>query len=189
MLEQLPAGAPDSLAWAVLLHDVAKPVTLTRDTGTGRIRFNEHERVGADMAEEILRRLKFPRKQIDEIVACVRMHMQFKDAPQMRKATLRRMVLRETFPLELELHRLDCLGSHRRLDHYELLKAEQAALANQPALMPPLLKGEDLIALGVRPGPELGALLHEVRDRQLAEELTTAEQARDWVRSRLESQR
>ena len=37
--------------------------------------------------------------------------MQFKDVKQMRKATLRRLLLRETFPLELELHRLDCLGS------------------------------------------------------------------------------
>jgi len=41
----------------------------------------------------------------------VRCHMQFKDAPQMRKSTLRRLLLRPTFPLELELHRLDCLGS------------------------------------------------------------------------------
>ena len=45
--------------------------------------------------------------------------MQFKDVKQMRKATLRRLLLRETFPLELELHRLDCLGSHGDLSHYE----------------------------------------------------------------------
>ncbi len=42
--------------------------------------------------------------------------MQFKDVKQMRKATLRRMLLRETFPLELELHRLDCLGSFGDLE-------------------------------------------------------------------------
>ena len=78
------------------------------------------------MAEQILERLRFPRKQIEEIVACVLHHMQFKDVPQMRKATLRRLLLRETFPLELELHRLDCLGSHGRLDIYDFL-VEQAA--------------------------------------------------------------
>ena len=44
--------------------------------------------------------------------------MQFKDVKQMRKATLRRLLLRETFPLELELHRLDCLGSLGDLEHY-----------------------------------------------------------------------
>ena len=186
MLEQLPTGAPDSLAWAILLHDIAKPMTFSRDADTGRIRFNEHEKIGADMAATILRRLRFPKKQIDEIVACVRMHMQFKDAPQMRKSTLRRMLLRPTFPLELELHRLDCLGSHGRLDHYELLQREAGALARQPALRPPLLTGHDLLALGVKPGPPMGALLHELRDRQLAEELKTPDEARAWVRQRLE---
>lgn len=185
MLDQLPVDAAASLPWAVLLHDVAKPVTQTRDAGTGRIRFNEHEKVGAEMAAAVLRRLRFPNKQIEEIVACVRMHMQFKDAPQMRKATLRRMLLRETFPLELELHRLDCLGSHRKLDHYELLQREAAELASQPALVPPLLDGHDLLALGCPPGPPLGALLHELRDKQLAEELTTPDAARAWVRKKL----
>ena len=185
MLDQLPPDAPESLPWAVLLHDVGKPPTFSRDAGTGRIRFNEHDKIGAAMAEAILLRLKFPRKQIDEIVACVRLHMQFKDAPQMRKATLRRMLLRETFPLELELHRLDCLGSHRQLDHYDLLKREEAELANQPAMIPPLLNGQDLIALGVKSGPEMGKLLHELRDRQLAEELKTADEARAWVKERL----
>jgi poly(A) polymerase len=111
--------------------------------------------------------------------------MQFKDAPQMRKATLRRMLMRETFPLELELHRLDCLGSHRRLDIYDFLREQRAHLNDQPHLHPPLLNGNDVIALGARPGPELGALLHELRDKQLAEELTTPEAARDWVKSRL----
>jgi poly(A) polymerase len=185
MLEKMPADASESLPWTVLLHDVAKPVTQTRDADTGRIRFNEHERVGAEMAEAILRRLRFPNQQIEEIVACVRLHMQFKDAPQMRKATLRRMILRETFPVEMELHRLDCLGSHRKLDHYELLQREAVELANLPALVPPLLNGHDLLALGCPPGPPLGALLHELRDKQLAEELTTPDEARAWVKAHL----
>ena len=84
-------------------------------------------------ARATLTRLRFPRKEIDEVVTCVRLHMQFKDVTQMRKATLRRLLLRPTFPLELELHRLDCLGSHGRLDHYEFLKEQAAALARQPA--------------------------------------------------------
>ncbi len=123
MLEKMPADADESLPWAVLLHDIAKPVTAERDAATGKIHFYGHEKVGADMAEKILQRLRFPNKQIEEIVACVRHHMQFKDVKQMRKATLRRLLLRETFPLELELHRLDCLGSHGDLEHYNFLIA------------------------------------------------------------------
>jgi poly(A) polymerase len=185
MLEQLPADAPPSLPWAVLLHDVAKPVTAARDSVTGSIHFYGHEKVGAEMAEALLQRLRFPRKQTDEIVACVLQHMQFKDVKQMRKATLRRLLLRETFPLELELHRLDCVGSHGRLDHYEFLVEQAAQLAKQPAIRPPLLTGHDLIALGVKPGPAMGELLNEIREKQLADELKTVEQARDWLKQRL----
>ena len=185
MLEKLPPDAPPSLAWAVLLHDIAKPVTATHDPQTGSIHFYEHEKIGATMAEEILERLRFPRKQIEEIATCVRYHMQFKDAPQMRKSTLRRLLLRETFPLELELHRLDCLGSHGRLDIYDFLVAQAAELAQQPEIHPPLLSGADLIALGASPGPAMGVLLAELREMQLADELKTAEDAQEWVKKKI----
>ncbi|MCX6895945.1 MAG: CCA tRNA nucleotidyltransferase [Verrucomicrobia bacterium] len=180
MLENLPPTASPALAWAVLLHDVAKPLTAERDAATGAIHFYGHEKIGADLAEKILTRLRFPNKQIEEIVTAVRFHMQFKDAPQMRK-----VLLRETFPLELALHRLDCLGSHARLDIHDFLVAQAAELAAQPQLRPPLLTGADLLALGAKPGPALGALLAELREQQLADELTTAEAARDWARRKL----
>ena len=184
MLKQLPPDAHPSLSWAVLLHDVAKPLTASRDEKTGSIHFYEHEKIGATMAEEILERLKFPRKQIEEIADVVRHHMQFKDALQMRKATLRRMMLRETFPLELQLHRLDCLGSHRRLDAYDFLVAQSVELANQPEIRPPLLAGADLMALGLKPGKAMGELLAEIRDKQLQDELKTADEAREWLKSK-----
>ena len=187
MLKHLPEDADPSVAWAVLLHDVAKPVTASRDPATGSIHFYGHERIGAEMAEKILERLRFPRKQIDEIVQAVRCHMQFKDVPQMRKATLRRLLLRPTFPLELELHRLDCVGSHGQLDIYELLVAQAAELNNMPQIQPPLLKGNDLIALGVKPGPRLGALLEEIREKQLQDELKTRAEALQWAKERLSS--
>jgi hypothetical protein len=44
------------------------------------------------------------------------------------------------------------------------------------------LDGHDLLALGVAPGKKIGEVLHEVRERQLAEELTTPDEARDWVK-------
>jgi poly(A) polymerase len=188
MLKQLPQDAHPSLPWAVLLHDVAKPLTVSRDPQTGSIHFYEHEKIGAKLAEAILERLRLPRKQIEEIVAAVYHHMQFKDAPKMRKATLRRMLLRETFPLELQLHRLDCLGSHRMLDVYEFLVEQSAELASQPEIRPPLLTGADLIELGLKPGPAMGKLLAELREKQLQDELKTPAEARTWVRQQLPSQ-
>ena len=139
------------------------------------------------MAREILERLKFPRKQSDEIVQTVRYHMQFKDALEMRKATLRRLLLRSTFPLELELHRLDCLGSHRRLDVYDFLVEQSKQLQDQPHIRPPLITGDELIAMGMKPGPRLGALLAEIRDKQLQDELKTRDEARLWASERIKA--
>jgi poly(A) polymerase len=185
MLKKLQVNAGESLPWAVLLHDIAKPATAERDAETGKIHFYGHEKVGADMAEQILRRLKFSNKEIEEIVAAVRHHMQFKDVKQMRKATLRRLLLRETFPLELELHRLDCLGAHGDLEHYHFLIEQAEELKHQPQIRPPLLTGDDLIKLGMKPGRELGAMLAEIRELQLADELKTPRAAKTWVKKKL----
>ncbi|MEJ5211855.1 MAG: HD domain-containing protein, partial [Burkholderiales bacterium] len=181
----LPPDAGTALIWGVLLHDVAKPVTATRDPVTGVMHFYGHEKAGEAMARQILQRLRFPNAEIETVAALVRHHMQYKDVPQMRQATRRRLVLRPTFPLELELHRLDCLGSHGRLDHYELMVREAEALRRRPELRPPLVRGHDLLALGMQPGPALGALLAEIRERQLQDELTTREQALAYARQRL----
>ena len=71
------------------------------------------------------------------------------------------------------------------LDVYDFLVTQSAELANQPEIRPPLLTGADLIALGMKPSKELGALLNEIREKQLQDELKTSDEARDWVKSRL----
>lgn len=185
MLKKMPPAADPLLPWAVLMHDIAKPRTHSRDAATGSIHFYEHEKLGATMTEEILGRLRFPRKQVEAVAQVVRYHMQLKDAPQMRKATLRRVLLRDTFPLELELHRLDCLGSHGRLDVHAFLAAQAAELKDQPGIRPPLLKGADLIKLGMNPGPAVGKLLAQIRQKQLADELKTKAEARQWAKQRI----
>jgi poly(A) polymerase len=185
MLDLMSPDAPPSLPWSVLLHDVAKPVTASRDPLSNSIHFYGHERIGAVMAQTILERLRFPRKQTEEIVQAVRCHMQFKDVRLMRKATLRRLLMRPTFPLELELFRLDCLASHGGLEGYKFLLEQARELEQQPEVRPPLLKGDDLLVLGMKPGPSLGALLAELREKQLQDELRTPAEALDWVKQRL----
>jgi len=188
MLAHLPADASDLLPWAALMHDVAKPVTATRDPETGRIHFYEHDRIGAEMTERIFQRLRFSTAQTEPVVAAVRNHMRFCAAPEMRKATLRRLLLSDIFPLELALHRLDCLGSHHPLDVYDFLVRSAEELANQPQIRPPLLTGHDLLALGLKSGPKLGSLLAELREKQLADELTTRDDALAWVQRKLVEQ-
>jgi hypothetical protein len=115
--------------------------------------------------------------------------MQFKDTEKMRKSTLRRLLMRPGFEFELELNRLDCLGSDKGTGTYEYLKREAAALAQQPEIVPPLVKGRDLKAIGMAPGPAMGKLLAEIRELQLQDELKTRAQALTYARRHLPGSR
>ena len=181
MLQLLPEKVSVPLVFSVLLHDVAKPRTVTMDN-TGRIRFNEHDRIGARMTEEIMRRLRFSGAEIGATVEMVRQHMVFKDVPKMRVAKLKRFMARPTFNDELELHRVDCEGSHRMLDNYEFLLRKRDEFANEPIIPPPLVRGDDLIVLGLKPGPKFREILEAVETRQLEGALKTRDEALDWVK-------
>ncbi|HXP60031.1 MAG TPA: hypothetical protein VN829_06030 [Dongiaceae bacterium] len=71
------------------------------------------------------------------------------------------------------------------MDFYDFLAAQSAALERQPRIPPPLLKGDDLIALSMKPGAAMGALLAEIREKQLQDELKTPAQARRWAKGRI----
>ena len=180
MLQLLPKKVSVPLVFAVLLHDVAKPRTATVDE-TGRIRFSGHDRLGAEMTEEIMRRLRFSGAEIDATVEMVRQHMVFKDVPKMREAKLKRFMARPTFDDEIELHRVDCEGSHRMLDNYEFLLRKRDEFASEPIIPPPLVRGDDLVALGLEPGPKFGEILEAVETQQLEGNLRTREEAIEWV--------
>jgi poly(A) polymerase len=186
MLDTLPANPSLVLAFAVLLHDVGKPPTFVR--APDRIRFNEHDRMGAEMTEAILRRLRFSNDQIEKIVLCVRDHMKFQFVKEMRQAKLKRLMARETFPDELELHHIDCASSHRNLESYEFLKAKAAEMPPEVLKPAPLLTGHDLLALGLKPGPSVGQILHEVEELQLEERLKTRAEALEFAKSRVARQ-
>jgi poly(A) polymerase len=181
MLEMLPAEVSLPLVLSVLFHDVAKPITATVDE-TGRIRFNEHDRIGAEMTEAIMERLRFSRAEIDATVEMVRQHMVFKDVPKMRVAKLKRFMARPTFEEELELHRVDCASSHGMMDNYEFLLSKREEFANEPIIPPPLVRGDDLIALGMKPGPKFGEILEAVETRQLEGTLRARDEALEWVK-------
>ncbi len=146
MLQLLPETVSLPLVFSVLFHDIGKPSTATVDE-TGRIRFNGHDRVGAEMTEAVMTRLRFSRAEIEATVEMVRQHMVFKDVPNMRVAKLKRFMARPTFVDELELHRVDCASSHGMLDNHEFLLAKREEFAHEPIIPPPLLRGDDLIAL------------------------------------------
>lgn len=182
MLSLLPEKVSLPLVLSVLFHDLGKPATRVVDE-TGRIRFNGHEGVSAEMSLRIMQRLRFSNEVIDAVLPAVRLHMSFKDAPNMRIATLKRMMSRPTFDDELELHRVDCLGSHGMLDNHALLIAKREEFSQEPLIPSPLLTGDDLITLGWKPGPKFAEILQSVQTQQLEGKLTSRDEALRWVSS------
>jgi len=185
MIAGLPAGTSPTLAWGVLLHDVGKPPTFRPVSETGdRIRFDHHVDVGVRMAEAICRRYRFANEETEQILALVGNHMRFMDVDRMRTSTLKRFVRLPHFEQHMELHRLDCLSSHRNLDSYG---AVQRFLAETPAeeVRPQrVLTGTDLREMGYIPGPVFSEILRAVEDAQLEGQIASNEEAREFVRKK-----
>jgi tRNA nucleotidyltransferase/poly(A) polymerase len=184
MLEGLPPDVSRTLAWGVLLHDVGKPPTFRPASVTGdRIRFDGHVEVGVNLAREICKRLKFSNEESEQILALIANHMKFKDTAQMRTSTLKRFVRLPDFAEHLELHRLDCLASHARLDAYEMVKKFLADTPPEQVKPTRLLTGDDLNEMGYAPGPEFQIMLRALEDAQLEGAVTTRAEATTFVRS------
>jgi len=183
MLEKLEPGCSPTLAWGVLLHDVGKPPTFTPGTGPGeRVRFDQHVEVGVRMAEEICRRLRFSNDDTEQIAALVANHLRFKDVFQMGPSTLKRFVRLRRFEQHLELHRLDCLASHRILDAYEFVRRFLAETPPEQVRPERLVTGDDLKQLGFSPGPVFREILRSVEDAQLDGRLNSRAEALAFVR-------
>src|ERR1700694_2353818 len=190
MLEGLPKDASPTLAWGVLLHDVGKPPTFQSAAETGdRIRFNNHVEVGVRMAEAICRRLRFSNEDTEQILALVDNHMKFGAVEGMRASTLKKFVRLPHFEEHLTLHRLDCLSSHRHLEAYELVKRFLAETPPEQVRPERLLTGDDLRAMGFRPGPLFSQILRALEDGQLEGQIRTREEAEEYVLSNFGSKK
>jgi len=182
MLEGLPANASSTLAWGVLLHDVGKPPTFQSAAETGdRIRFNNHVEVGVRMAEAICGRLRFSNEDTEQILALVDNHMKFGAVEGMRASTLKKFVRLPHFEEHLALHRLDCLSSHRNLDSYEFVQRFLEVTPPEQVRPERLLTGDDLQAMGFRPGPLFAQILRALEDMQLEGQVKTREEAEEYV--------
>ncbi|MGC1617491.1 MAG: CCA tRNA nucleotidyltransferase [Candidatus Acidiferrum sp.] len=185
MIEGLPAGASPTLAWGVLLHDVGKPPTFRPASQTGdRIRFDHHVDVGVRMAEAICRRYRFSSEETEQITALVANHMRFMAVNQMRKSTLKRFVRLPHFEEHLELHRLDCLSSHRKLDSYSQVQRFLEETPPQEVHPQRVLTGNDLSQMGYIPGPLFSEILRAVEDAQLEGQIATKAEAEEFVRKK-----
>lgn len=165
-------------ALGALLHDIGKPPTFSE---SDRIRFNNHDVVGAELADAVCKRLKLSNEARQQVVDIVRNHMRFMHAPEMRESTLKRLLRRETFADELAVHKADCVASHGDMTVYDYLVRKQTELPPEVIKPAPLITGHDLIAAGYVPGPLFGEILDAVEDLQLEGALTSHDEAMAWV--------
>ncbi|RJO61924.1 CCA tRNA nucleotidyltransferase [candidate division WS5 bacterium] len=170
------------LAWAVLLHDIGKPATYSVD---GRIRFNSHAEVGADIAMKIGKRLKFSREMTANLHWLVAHHMMLGDLFKMKKTRQAHWIHQPLFNELLELLRADALGTKPKdLSMYNDLKKlseEKEALLPKPE---PLITGKDIMdKFGIKEGPKIGEIINQVHHAQMEEHIKTKEEAVKFVQS------
>jgi poly(A) polymerase len=179
----VPNATPSvTLALGVLLHDIGKPATFRV---AERIRFDGHVEMGIGIAHSLLTRLRYPNHVIEGVEALIANHMKFMEVPKMRESTLKRFMRQPEFEEHMELHRLDCLSSHGGLESYEFVRRKQKEVPPEQLKPAPLLTGRELIAAGYTPGPMFGVVLGEIEDAQLEGRISTAAEAMEMARERL----
>ena len=166
---------------------MAKPPC--RQPAGERVTFYGHPELGAEMATDILRRLKRSRAVAEKVSWLVRYHLRYTQAPKMRLSTLKRFLGQDGIHELLELCRIDALSSNGDLGYYEFCQQKLAELGEEEVSPEPLLRGRDLIGLGYAPGPAFSAMLAAVEEAQLEGLLRTREQAVAWVRESYPSDR
>jgi poly(A) polymerase len=162
------------LAMAVLLHDIGKPVTFEI---ADRIRFNSHDSIGAKMAGKICERLRMSNAEKERITWLVKMHLYLRHAQEMRVSKLKRLFAHEGYPELAELYKIDSLASTANLDDYNFCQKMFEELKIEEIKPEPLITGNDLIALGFKPGPIFSKILDAIKDEQLEQKITTKEDA------------
>lgn len=192
----LPSARARLLRWALLLHDTGKAETRTRGED-GEYHFFMHERASARIARAVLRRLRASRAETAAIETLVALHLRISIPPEgaMTPRALRRIVkdAGDLTPL-LVLHSLaDKIASRGAGQARALAKIRRAGRdllqtwkteTERMHRMPRLLDGHAIMrALGLPPGPSIGALLAEIEELQSAGEIRTREQALEWLAS------
>ena len=168
-----------TLAWAVILHEVGKPIVahLNREKN-----YNGHELESIKVAEKIADRLRFSRAETDQILKLIADHMKFKDVFQMRESTLQRWIREEYFDELLAFHHADAVASDGNLAFYEFCKSRWETYKSSPPIpFQKILDGKDLIQLGFQPGPLFSEILRVVEDLALEKKLSTKDEALEFV--------
>ena len=192
-IDDLPYPQRVAVMLGAVCHDFGKPATTAHVDG--RIRSLNHEAMGVAPAAAFLGRLGV--RTLDgydvrgQVLGLVGHHLK----PGMWRAArdgvgdgaFRRLARKVDLELLARLAKADCLGRTGRFDctamDWFLERARSLGVEHAPP--PPILLGRHVLALGVPPGPRVGAVLRQVYERQLDGEVTTLEEATAVARALL----
>lgn len=180
-LEQLEKSGTrtPTLAWAAVLHEVGKPVVFRLNGGQN---YNNHEIEGSGLAAKIAGRMRMSRMECDRIKALVADHLKFKDVFKMRDSTLQRFLMEEHFEELLALHEADAIASDGNLAFFEFCATQFQANRKSAGSVPEkFLDGNDLIQLGLKPGPEFTEILRAVEDLALEKKIKSKDEALEYI--------
>jgi tRNA nucleotidyltransferase (CCA-adding enzyme) len=155
---------------SALLHDIAKPHTAKWNNLKKENSFHGHEVVGEKVSREILKRLKYPKNQVDKICKLIRWHMFFSDPEQITMSAVRRMIVnvgRENIWDLMDLRICDRIGTGRpKEDPYRLRKYHsmiEEALSDPTGLHMLKIDGKKIMEVTQEtPGPRLGLYLNAI---------------------------
>jgi poly(A) polymerase len=189
VMELLPDDATSTQVWTALMHDLGKKET--QKIEGERVSFYGHERISCEHAERIMERLKFPKKEQDTILYAIKNHMHMHHLPELREAKQIRIVQHKDFPVLMELYKADLAGSVpddpniRENDYKKLAYVEDIYHREKDSKYPPFVTGDDLIALGMKPGKKFAEILEDVYQLQLEKQFNSKEQALDYISKKL----
>jgi poly(A) polymerase len=196
LADELTRGG--GMRFAALLHDAAKPATQGRRPD-GRVTFLGHDAEGAQLARDVLKRLRGSQRLADYVAALTLHHLRLgflvHERPLSRRAVWRYLSATEPYAADVTVFtvadRLATRGKNAEpaiAAHLELAREMLGpALERRGAPKPePLVRGHDLAReLGIRQGPQIGRLLEELEEAQYAGEICTREDAISFARSLL----
>jgi putative nucleotidyltransferase with HDIG domain len=183
LADELTRG--EAMRWAALLHDAAKPQT-RGELPCGRVTFLGHDTAGAQLAKDVLGRLKTSTKLRDYVAALILHHLDagflVHERPLDRRTIWRYLVKTRPYSADVTLFtvadRLATRGKNAEAAieaHLDVARTLIAAAAEP--VPPPLVRGDELIAAGIAPGPRLGTILAQLEEDRFAGAVSTREQA------------
>lgn len=168
---------------AALFHDIGKPATRRHSDEKNDWTFHGHEVVGAKMAKQILKDLRFPKETIDKVESLIRSHMFFSDPDTVTLAAVRRLISRvgkENIEDLVNLRVCDRIGTGRPKAHPFRLRKYMSMIdeAMRDPITVGMLKidGARLIEMGEKPSPKFGWVLHALLEEVLDEPTKNTEE-------------